>query len=276
MSTAGRNSLSYEARYGRDIREVVARVQERIQKAKLSPRYQKWFAGGGDMSQKDMADEEARFRELRNAAIGELVEATKRNLNSLGNDSYDAFEAKMAKMVPGHRMAKSIKASLLSPEKAHFGACRIGRVTLEKRVEDNKRILTEMQVYTTNFDTDITTARGSNMYDPKSDNFGRTFFAVAIDIDETNGLAIGFNKKHGKEGVMFQTSELEDALVYMAAYSTGKKLDEVVEIYKRVAREEAERKARMMQQAQAPRSSPSAAPRRPETPPEPQAMGMRR
>lgn len=274
MSAAVKDPFSYEARYGRDIRDAVARVQDRLQKAKLSPKYQKWFAGGDGMTDKERADEERKFAALEAQALGELAEATKRNLNSLGNDSYDAFEAKMAKMVPGHKMAKSIKASILSPDKAYFGACRIGRLTLEKRVEGNTEIVTEMQVYTTNFDTDITTGRGSNMYDPKGNNFGRTFFAVAIDIDTSTRLAKGFNKKLGKEGVLFQTSELEDALVYIAAKASGKSIDEVVAIYQRVAREEAARKLAMANaQAQPRRGARPAAPERREPP---QAMGMRR
>jgi hypothetical protein len=263
MSTTVKGSLSYEERYGRDIRDVVARLQDRLQKAKLSPKYQKWFAGGGGMTDKEKAEEGRKFAALEAQAVGELAEKTKRNLSSLGNDSYDAFEANMARMVPGHKMAKSIKATILSPDRAHFGACRIGRLTLEKRVEGNTEIVTEMQVYTTNFDTQITTDRGSNMYDPKDNKFGRTFFAVAIDIDTSTGLAKGFNKKFGKEGVLFQTSELEDALFYLAAKASGKSLDEVVAIYQRMVREETARKAsivdKMAQQRAAAR-----------------AMGMRR
>lgn len=274
MSTAVKGPLSYEARYGRDIRDVVTRVQQRLQKAKLSPKYQNWFAGGEGMSELEKVEEQRKFAALEAQAIKELSETTKRNLNSLGNDSYDAFEAKMAKMVPGHKMAKSIKASILSPDKAHFGACRIGRVTLGKRVEDNTEIVTEMQVYTTNFDTEITTERGSNMYNPKGNSFGRTFFAVAIDIDTSTGLAKGFNKSLGKEGVLFQTSELEDALVYMASQASGKSLDEVVAIYQIVAREEAAMKAAKIAMAQG-QYRPARAPQPQEREPA-QAVGMRR
>lgn len=271
MGNDRKKALSYDARFGREMVPVVAAARQRLEElSKLAPKYQNWF--GGAVTPEQKAEELRKFEKMKVEAVTELAEKTKRNMNALGQDSFDEFARHISKMMPRLQMARSIKSFILNPEKAEFGSCRIGRVTLDNRVEAGRRIVTEMQVYTTNFETDITTTRGSDMYVQKGTGFGTTFFGVAIDIDTTTGAALGFNKTHGRDGVLFVTSSLDEAFVYMAAKVSGKSVAEVVDIYKRVSLEEAARK----HPANAPTPRPRAAPPAEDREPQAAVGGMRR
>ena len=170
-------------------------------------------------------------------ALKELAEATLHNMNLLGGDTYADFAQKMTKAIPGHKMARSIKATILS-DKPYFGTCRIGKVEVSRVVKDGKIILTELQFYIANFDSIVDTSTAA-LHTPRSNNFGSTYFAVVIDINETTGRAEGFNKKYGKDGVVFQTGNEEDAIVMIGALSSGKKKEEVAALLARAKAEQA-------------------------------------
>lgn len=258
---AAAEKLSYETRFGDEIRGSVAAVraamaagskapqsgqkqqtQQTPPKASGAPgkgKHTDWFTEGkgyGD-APKSAAQPQSRLRKITpGMALKELAAATLNNMGVMGEDSYDEFEKRMSRMVPRHGMKRSIKASILA-DKPHFGSCRIGKVPLKREVTDDAIVVTELQYYIANFNTVLSTAEDSSFHTPQGNDFGRTFFGVVVDINETTGKAMGFNKTYGKEGVLFQTGNPKDALMFMTAFSSGKKPQEIAEMMDRAAQQ---------------------------------------
>lgn len=249
---AAAEKLSYEKRFGDGIRDNVAAVQAAVKGApaaaqapaaasKAVPakgKHTDWFTDGkGYGDQPQPAAQQSRIRKITpGMALKELAAATLNNMAVLGEDSYDDIERAMRRMVPKHGMKRSIKASILA-DKPYFGSCRIGKVPLKRDVTDGTVIVTELQYYIANFDTVINTSDDGKFHTPQSNDFGRTFFGVVVDINETTGKAVGFNKSYGKEGLVFQTSVPKDALMFMTAFSSGKKPQEIAEMMDRASQQ---------------------------------------
>lgn len=242
---AAAETFSYESNFGADIRDKVAAVRAAMTSAKapqpvptnIVPKYQNWFSGGAGAEDTPQPKQDSRLKRIvPGMALKELAAATRNNMAVLGNDSYDEFEKRMRRMMPGHRMVRSIKASILT-DKPHFGSCRIGKVPLKRDVTSEIVTVTELQFYIANFDTVLNTAEGAAFHTPQSKEFGRTFFGVVIDINETTGEAIGFNKAYGQEGVVFQTDKPKDALTFMTAFSSGKRPAEIAEMFEKATQQ---------------------------------------
>ncbi|NTF18056.1 hypothetical protein G6L37_06535 [Agrobacterium rubi] len=244
---AAAEKISYEDRFGDQIRGNVAAVRAAIASGKAPPdaapvqsaqseaqkgKHTDWFTDGkgyGD-APRPSAQPKSRLRPLSpGMALKELASATLNNMGVMGEETFDQIERQMRKMVPKHRMERSIKASILN-DKPHFGSCRIGKVPFKKDESGADVIVTELQYYIANFDTVIDTSDPARIHTPKSNNFGRTFFGVVVDINQTTGKAIGFNKNYGNEGLVFQTSVPKEALMFMTAFSSGKKPQEIAEM----------------------------------------------
>lgn len=257
---AAAEKLSYENRFGDEIRGSVAAVraamaagdktsgdkapksgqaQPAASGAPSKGKHTDWFTGGKgyEDAPKTAAQPQSRLRKITpGMALKELAAATLNNMGVLGEDSYNEIEKRMSQMVPRHAMKRSIKASILA-DKPHFGSCRIGKVPLKREVTGEAVIVTELQYYIANFNTVLSTADDSNFHTPQGNEFGRTFFGVVVDINETTGKAMGFNKTYGKEGVVFQTGNAKDALMFMTAFSSGKKPKEIAEMMDRASRQ---------------------------------------
>ncbi len=256
---AAAEKLSYEARFGNDIRGNVAAVRAAMAGGKgeaqptptahaapqkeLKGKHTNWFTDGkgyGDEQQPAPTQQGSRYRKITpGMALKELAAATLNNMNVMGEDGYEEFEKRMRRMVPKHSMVRSIKASILS-DKPYFGSCRIGKVPLKRNVTGEAVIVTELQYYIANFNTVISTAEDGNFHTPQGNDFGRTFFGVVVDIDENTGKAIGFNKTFGKEGVVFQTGNPKDALMFMTAFSSGKSTKEIAEMMEKASQKVAQ------------------------------------
>lgn len=255
---AAAEKLSYEARFGNDIRGNVAAVraamaggkgEAMVQTTQAAPqkelkgKHTNWFTDGkgyGEDQPVAPAQQGSRYKKITpGMALKELAAATLNNMNVMGEDGYEEFEKRMRRMVPKHGMKRSIKASILN-DKPHFGSCRIGKVPFKRDVTGEAVIVTELQYYIANFNTVISTAEDSSFHTPQGNDFGRTFFGVVIDIDETTGKAIGFNKNYGKEGVLFQTGNPKDALMFMTAFSSGKSTKEISEMMEKAAQQVAQ------------------------------------
>lgn len=209
--------------------------------AQAKGKHTDWFTDGKGYGEEKKAPEQAQpqsryIKITPNMPLAALKAATMNNMQALGEDSYRSFIVRMDQMMPNHRMLRSIKANILS-DAPHFGSSRIGKVTLKTDAQTG--VVTELQFYIANFDTIIDTSNPAKIHTPKSNKFGRTFFGAVIDIDAANpdpdlrGKAIGFNKSYGKEGVVFQTTEFNDALMFMTAFSSGKKPSEIAEMMER-------------------------------------------
>lgn len=255
---AAAEKLSYEDRFGNAIRGNVAAVNAAIASGKQDAQAQKqapsagsgsaapakgkhtdWFTDGkgyGD-APKTAAQAKPRLKKISpGMALRELAEATIHNMGVMGEDSYEEFERAMRRMVPEHRMKKSVKASILN-DKPHFGHCRIGKVPFKQEQVGSDVIITELQYYIANFNSVISTADPSKIHNPQGKEFGRTFFGVVVDIDRNSGAAIGFNKAYGNEGLVFQTDNPKEALKFMTAFSSGKKPEEIAEMMDRASRQ---------------------------------------
>ena len=251
---AAAEKLSYEDRFGNQIRGNVAAVRAAMAGGSASPqqasapqkelkgKHTDWFTDG-----KGYGDERPPIQQpgsplkkiTPGMALKELATATMHNMSVMGEDSYEEFERAMRRMMPKHRMLKSIKASILN-SKPHFGSCRIGKVAIAETPAEGTVVVTELQYYIANFNTVISTADPANIHTPQGNEFGRTFFGVVVDIDKTTGKAIGFNKAYGNEGLVFQTSNPKDALMFMTAFSSGKKPKEIAEMMERASQQVAQ------------------------------------
>jgi hypothetical protein len=256
---AAAEKLSYEARFGDNIRGNVAAVraamtggQGEVQSTQaaqsatqkeIKGKHTNWFTDGkgyGEEQPAAAAQQGSRYKKITpGMALKELAAATLNNMNVMGEDGFDEFEKRMRRMVPKHRMVRSIKASILN-DKPHFGSCRIGKVPLKRDVTSEAVIVTELQYYIANFNTVISTDDPAKIHTPQGNDFGRTFFGVVVDINETTGKALGFNKTFGKEGVVFQTGNPKDALMFMTAFSSGKQPKEIAEMMEMAAQKVAQ------------------------------------
>lgn len=232
--------LAYEPNFGDEIREKVAAVRASLApppteppKAQIAPKYQNWFNGGKPVEEpKAQQGARVKKRVYPGMAIKELAAATKHNLEILGEGNYDEIEKRMRHMAPNHKMLRSIKSTILS-DKPHFGSCRLGKVPLRREVTSDLITVTELQFYVANFDTVISTKEGESFHNPQSKTFGQTYFGVVVDINETTGVAIQINKDYGREGVLFQTHNPQEALKAMTALSSGKTNEEVAELFEK-------------------------------------------
>jgi hypothetical protein len=232
---AAAEKLSYEARFGNDIRNAAAQMAQKPLKGKHTD----WFTDGKGYDDAPAAQPVPlnRYRQITpGMTVKDLASATLNNMHVMGEDSYMEFESRMRRMAPKHRMVRSIKASILN-DKPHFGSCRIGKVALARDENSDGAIVTELQYYIANFNTVINTDNPAKIHTPQGDNFGRTFFGVVVDINEKTGKAVGFNKKYGKEGVVFQTGNPKDALMFMTAFSSGQKPTEVREMMEQAVKQ---------------------------------------
>lgn len=252
---AAAEKLSYGARFGNEIGGKVAAVRDAMAPAKpgapaapaaqasAAPskgRHTDWFTDGKGFGQEQKAPaQQSRYVKITpNMALKELAAATKNNMEVLGEDTYNEIASRMRKMMPNHRMLRSIKASILM-EAPHLGSCRIGKVQIKEDQETG--VVTELQYYIANFNTVIDTSNPTKLHTPQGVEFGRTFFGVVVDIDVANpdpelrGKAIGFNKAYGKEGVVFQTTVAKDALMFMTAFSSGKKPSDIAEMMEKAS-----------------------------------------
>jgi hypothetical protein len=252
---AAAEKLSYEARFGDDIRGNVAAVRAAMaggkgipQSAQTAPqkelkgKHTNWFTDGKGYSdeQPAPAQQRSRYKQITpGMALKELAEATLNNMSVMGEDGFQEFEKRMRRMVPDHRMVRSIKATILN-DKPHFGSCRIGKVPLKRVETEEAVIVTELQYYIANFNTVINTDDPTKIHTPQGNDFGRTFFGVVVDVNETTGKAIGFNKSYPQGGVVFQTNSSKDALMFMTAFSSGKKPQEIRDMMDKAAQQVAQ------------------------------------
>ncbi|MCJ9751408.1 hypothetical protein MOV61_11840 [Neorhizobium sp. BETTINA12A] len=189
----------------------VASVSSEVEVA--SARYARWFSGETGEPE-PMATSAKRFRRITADMAGaEVIAVTKENLSILGDDASGLFTSKLP---TGHRMRKAIRSSVL-PSVPHLGTCKFGEI-VTGRSQDAFAVT---QIFIANFDGDIdTTARGGNLYKPKSRDFDQMFFGLHIILDH-DGNFLGFNQKLGDEGVAFKTKDITIALYNIASASTG-------------------------------------------------------
>lgn len=198
-----------------------------------------WFTDGKGYGDAPAAVQPQQVKITPDMTPKEMAAATLNIMSGIGAKGYDHFEKHMRKMVPTHRMKRSIKASVLS-DRPYFGSCRIGKVPLKRDTTGADVIVTELQYYIANFNTVISTAENSKLHTPQNNDFGRTFFGVVVDVNETTGQAVGFNKNFGSEGILFQTSDDKEALKFMTAFSSGKSPKEIAEMMDRAAQKVAQ------------------------------------
>jgi hypothetical protein len=198
-----------------------------------------WFTDGKGYGDAPAVAQNPQAKITPDMTPQEMAAATINIMTGMGAKGYDHFDKYMRKMVPTHRMKRSIKASVLS-DRPYFGSCRIGKVPLKRNVTGEAVIVTELQYYIANFNTVISTAENSKLHTPKNNDFGRTFFGVVVDVNETTGNAIGFNKNYGSEGILYQTNDEKEALMFMTAFSSGKSPKEIADMMERATQKVAQ------------------------------------
>lgn len=214
--------LQYGQRFGDDVARVAKAslsVASRASEAEVaSARYSRWFHGE-EAHPEPLATSQRKFRKITaDMVASEVAAITKDNLSILGGDASDLFTSKLP---TGHKLRRSIRSSIL-PQVPYLGSCKFGEVITDR--SGDKFALTQM--FITNFDAELDTARGANFYKPVNRDFDQMFFGVHVIVDR-EGNPLGFNTARGKEGIAFKTKDPAEALYHIASSSTGMTIEEL-------------------------------------------------
>jgi hypothetical protein len=210
------SKLQYGERFGDEVtkmaRASLSVVTNTSDAQVATAKYSRWFYGDGETPE-PMATSSRKFTKITaDMAVAEVAAATKGNLSILGDDASDLFTSKLP---AGHKMRKTVRASLL-PGIPYLGTCKFGEVVTE-RGQDRFAVT---QMFIANFEGDLDTSEGANFYRPANRDFGQMFYGVHILVDRF-GNPLGFNRERGENGIAFKTKDVTKALYSIASASTG-------------------------------------------------------
>jgi len=212
--------LQYGDRFGDDVKKIsrtALSASSSSDAALPSAKYTRWFHGEAGEPE-PMATSAKKFRRLAaDMVLSEVIAVTKENLSILGDDANHLFASSLP---TGHRMRKAIRASILQSV-PHLGACKFGEVV----TEHGPNAIAVTQMFIANFDGEInTSAGGTDLYKPRSQDFDQMFFGLHVLLDR-NGNFLGFNHRLGENGLAFQTKNISTALYNVASTTTGLSLE---------------------------------------------------